>query len=74
MSAYDDYAAEKQALEELVADGYLIARVTELLDGAEVIFVKQGAEKKKVNLLTADARKYLSYLLIAQQKASAKAQ
>ncbi|MBB6634372.1 hypothetical protein [Cohnella thailandensis] len=74
MTAYDEYAAEKQTIEGLVANGYLIARVNELLDGAEAIFVKQGAEKEKVVLRTADARKHLSYLVIAQQNAAGKAQ
>lgn len=70
MSAYDEYAEEKRTLDELLAKGYAIAGVREGLEGAEVLFVKRGAAdtaKLQVHLLTAEARKYVSYLVLVQQ-------
>lgn len=70
MSAYDEYAEEKRMIDELLAKGYAIAGVREGLDGAEVLFVKRGsaeAARAQVHLLTAEARKYMSYLVLVQQ-------
>lgn len=78
MSAYDDYAEEKRVIDELLGKGYAIIHVQEGLEGAEALFEKRSdgkdkgesesqASRVKVWLLTAEARKYLSYLVLVQQ-------
>jgi len=69
MTAYDEYARERAALDGLLAEGYRIVGAAERLDGAEVTLVRAGnpAARAKLHLLTADARKYMSYLVLNQK-------
>lgn len=68
MSAYMEYIEEKRAIDELLAEGYRIVSITEDLDGSAVIFTRGNAayavEQAQLQLLTADARKYVVTLLI----------
>lgn len=77
MSAYEEFAREKRAVDALLQDGYLIAGIDETLEGMEIRFEKRtsdaadansDASKAKLLLLTADARKYVSNLIFSQQK------
>ncbi len=62
MSAYEEAMLEVKNIDGLLAQGYDIVCVYENLSG---MFVELGKEKerKTVQLLTADARKYLSVKL-----------
>jgi tRNA isopentenyl-2-thiomethyl-A-37 hydroxylase MiaE len=75
MSAFDEYAEEKRTIDELIGQGFSIAGMYERLDGADVLFVRKSEPeaRRKVLLLTAEARKYVSYLVLVQQS-EAKAQ
>ncbi|KAA9008389.1 hypothetical protein F4V43_01160 [Paenibacillus spiritus] len=70
MSAYDDYAREKEAVDEQVSTGYAIAGIAEDLDGAVVRFVRgePAPAAAELRLLTADARKYVTTLLVAAKR------
>ncbi|WP_379130172.1 hypothetical protein [Paenibacillus sp. sgz500958] len=67
MSAYEEFAREQRDIDELLFRGYTIKAIEENLDGAIVKFA--GAEPSlataELVLLTADARKYVTSLLIA---------
>jgi len=66
MSASMEYMQEKEALDRYLRDGYEIVRIREDLDGAEVTFrSKATGEVEAVQLLTADARKYITTVLFA---------
>jgi hypothetical protein len=69
MSAYEEYAKEKRAVDTLLQDDYLIAAVNEVLEGMEILFKKRPPESDEAQLLllTADARKYVSNLIFSQQ-------
>ncbi|MBB3110764.1 hypothetical protein FHS18_002831 [Paenibacillus phyllosphaerae] len=75
MAAFDEYMREKESIDELLASGYRITAIREDLDGAAVLFKRAGtpAEVSELQLLTADARKYVVTLLFAalQETASA---
>jgi hypothetical protein len=73
MSAFDDFAKERQEVDGLLFKGYTIAGIQEDLDGARVKFVRSEPAKSTVELLllTADARKYVTTLIFAGQKAAA---
>ncbi|GAE35241.1 hypothetical protein [Halalkalibacter akibai] len=77
MSDYQDFIAEREQIDFLIEQGYQIKSVTENLSGAFVDFelvtpdpngYKEPIER--LHLLTADARKYFSSLIIAQKKLS----
>ncbi|WP_372663600.1 hypothetical protein [Cohnella sp.] len=71
MSAYEEYYAEKQAVDAYLIAGFTIVGINEVLDGMEIRFKKQppdDPDEAELLLLTADARKYVSYLIFAQQK------
>ncbi|MDP4099286.1 hypothetical protein OIN60_21455 [Paenibacillus sp. P96] len=70
MSAYELYAAEKLELDGLVESGYQIRSVQEGLDGADVRLVHPGLPEGEASLrlLTADARKYLTVLLLRERR------
>ncbi|MDQ0192322.1 hypothetical protein [Paenibacillus wynnii] len=70
MAAYEEFAKEQQAIDELLFKGYSIAGIQEDLDGAKVKFVRGEPAKSNVELvlLTADARKYVTTLVFANQK------
>jgi hypothetical protein len=67
MSAFAEFAREQQEVDELLFKGYSIAGIQEDLDGARVVFVRGGSAKGKMELLllTADARKYVTTLVIS---------
>jgi hypothetical protein len=74
MSHYDEFLAEKEKIDALIKQGYVITEVKENLSGAFVDFVLDCEpainEEKKIQLhiLTADARKYFSNIIIKQQR------
>ncbi|AKG36681.1 hypothetical protein [Paenibacillus durus] len=67
MSAYDDFAKEKQEIDDLLLQGYTVTGMLETLDGAKVKFDggEPGSESVELLLLTADARKYVTTLVFA---------
>ncbi|QWU16008.1 hypothetical protein SAMN04487895_102248 [Paenibacillus sophorae] len=67
MSAYDDFAKEKQEIDDLLLQGYAVTGMLETLDGAKVKFDQGEPGKGSVELLllTADARKYVTTLVFA---------
>ena len=73
MSAFAEFAREQQEVDELLFKGYTIAGIQEDLDGARVVFVRGGSAKGKMELLllTADARKYVTTLVISGRQAAA---
>jgi isocitrate/isopropylmalate dehydrogenase len=66
MSAYEDAVLEMKNIDSLLDQGYDIVCVYENLSGM-FVELKKEEEKKNLQLLTADARKYLSIKL--QEKA-----
>ncbi|MBM7701624.1 hypothetical protein [Metabacillus iocasae] len=69
MSSYQEFIAERDKIDYLIQQGYKIKAVTENLSGAFVQFEKsQGHEKDEcvMHILTADARKYFSSIMIHQ--------
>jgi hypothetical protein len=74
MSSYKEFLEEKQKIDELLAKGYQISAVRENLSGAFVEFVPAAnsltlaGEKVELHILTADARKYFSNIIIASQR------
>jgi hypothetical protein len=70
MSAYAEYDKEKRTVDALLEDGFAIVSINEVLDGMEIRFRKLPPEcdEAQLLLLTADARKYVSNLIVSQQK------
>ncbi|RID83536.1 hypothetical protein D1953_15840 [Peribacillus asahii] len=72
MSEYQEYVKERDQIDFLIQNGYRVKYITENLDGALVEFEKSenSSERKKeiLNILTPNARKYLSAKLLGQQK------
>ncbi|MBY3619086.1 hypothetical protein HGO21_05950 [Acinetobacter sp. CUI P1] len=68
MSAFAEYAKEQQEIDGLLFKGYTIASVQEDLDGARIKFVRGEPAKSSIELLllTADARKYVTTLVVAE--------
>ncbi|WP_404331819.1 hypothetical protein [Mesobacillus maritimus] len=73
MSSYKEFLEEKEKIDRLLQKDYEITRVRENLSGAFVEFTnsKNPDEKVELQFLTADARKYFSSIIIANQKKSA---
>ncbi len=72
MSAFEEYAREKRAVDALLQDGYVIVSSGEQLEGMKLKFRRKLAETSEPEftqllLLTANARKYVSNLIIAEQ-------
>ncbi|MFD1884479.1 hypothetical protein [Paenibacillus wenxiniae] len=69
MSAFAEYEREKQQIDEILAQGYIIAAIEENLDGALLHFTpaSPNMERTQLQILTADARKYVTSLLFARQ-------
>ncbi|WP_339318460.1 hypothetical protein [Paenibacillus sp. FSL R10-2734] len=67
MSAFAEYAKEQQEIDGLLFKGYTITSILEDLDGARVTFVRGEPAKSSMELLllTADARKYVTTVVIA---------
>jgi hypothetical protein len=72
MSSYKEFLEEKEKIDGLLQYGYEITRIHENLSGAFVEFTNSKNQEDKVELqiLTADARKYFSSIIIANQKKS----
>ncbi|TFE23192.1 hypothetical protein [Cohnella luojiensis] len=76
MSAYEEFAREKRAVDALLQDGFVIVGTSEELEGMELRFRKRLAGSTespepvyaKLLLLTADARKYVSNLIFSEQQ------
>lgn len=69
MSAFAEFEQEKQQIDAILAQGYTIAAIQENLDGALLHFIQSSshAERTQLQILTADARKYVTTLLFARQ-------
>ncbi len=69
MSAFAEYEREKQQIDAILAQGYIIAAIQETLDGALLHFAPSAphTERTQLQILTADARKYVTTLLFARQ-------
>lgn len=67
MSAFDEFDQERQEIDGLLQQGYSILSIIEDLDGARVKFVHGNPNKVPVwlQLLTADARKYVTTVVLA---------
>lgn len=72
MSAFAEYAKEQEEIDGLLFKGYTIASIQEDLDGARIKFVRGEPAKSSVELLllTADARKYVTTLVVAKLRAA----
>ena len=69
MSSYHEYMAEREKIDFLLQKGFKITAVTENLSGAFVRFERtenNQTEQETLDILTADARKYFSSVLIQQ--------
>lgn len=67
MSEFVQVAAEIAQLDELLDKEYKIESITENLDGSQVI-LRYDNQQTKLNITTADARKYLSVKLQQQME------
>lgn len=70
MAAYEEFLKEQKEVDDLLFKGYAIACIEESLDGAKVSFVRGEPAKSTIEvlLLTADARKYVTTLIFAEQQ------
>jgi hypothetical protein len=71
LSEYQDFLQERDRLDFMVQQGYRIKNIVENLSGAFVQFENAEGENETLQILTPDARKYFSVLLLKQQKAGA---
>ena len=71
MSEYQEFLQERDRIDFLIQQGYRIMNVTENLSGAFVDFEKNEAVNETLQILTPDARKYFSVLLLKQQREGA---
>lgn len=73
MSSYREFEAEREKIDFLLEQGYVISGVTENMSGTFVEFDYQGADperpkQERLHLLHPDSRKYFSTILVQQQK------
>lgn len=71
MSDYQQYLAERDKIDFLLQKGHRIKSVQENLSGAFVEFEKlndSNKETETLHILTADARKYFSVMIIKQNQ------
>lgn len=73
MSDHREFEAEREKIDFLLEQGYIIKGVTENLSGAFVEFEYQGNDKEKsgkerLQVLHPDSRKYFSTILVQQQR------
>lgn len=73
MSSYNEFVAEREKIDYLLEQGYIIKGVTENLSGAFLEFEYQGddssnSKTERLHILNADTRRYFSNILIQQQK------
>jgi hypothetical protein len=68
MSDYQQFLKEQKRINVLFQNGYKITHITENLSGAFVKFQNSKSQNplETIHLLTADARKYVSVMLIQQ--------
>jgi hypothetical protein len=73
MSAYEEYAREKRAVDALLHEGYVIVGSEEELEGMKLKLCKRPEPEEtqepvyaQLLLLTADARKYVSNLIVEE--------
>lgn len=71
MSEYQDFLQERDRLDYMGQQGYQIKNVVENLSGAFVEFENAEGESETLQILTPDARKYFSVMLLKQQKTGA---
>jgi hypothetical protein len=71
LSEYQEFLQERDRLDFMIQQGYSIKNITENLSGAFVEFENQEGENETLQILTPDARKYFSFLLLKQQKTGA---
>jgi hypothetical protein len=71
LSEYQEFLQERDRLDFMIQKGYRIKNVIENLSGAFVEFENPEGENETLQILTPDARKYFSVLLLMQQKAGA---
>ncbi|NIK70058.1 MULTISPECIES: hypothetical protein [unclassified Paenibacillus] len=70
MSAYQEFLEEKQKLDAYIGRQFRIHNVVENLSGATIELVHPGGESAVLQLLSADARKYMSNLVVKQLASS----
>lgn len=71
MSEYQVFLQERDRIDFLVEKGYKIKNIIENLSGAFVEFKKSidsKVDSETLHILTAEARKYFSVVLLNQQK------
>ncbi|MEW4371398.1 hypothetical protein [Paenibacillus kandeliae] len=70
MSAFAEFEKEKMQIDEIMAQGYMVLAIRENLDGALIVFARSNNSKDQtqLQLLTADARKYVTSLLFAKRE------
>lgn len=73
MAVYQEFAEEKEKIDNLIALGYKIAKVRENLSGAFVDFAHPNPpshleKTRQLQILTADARKYFGTVLVLSQR------
>lgn len=73
MSTYDVYVSEREKIDFLLEQDYVIKGITENLSGAFLEFEYRGNDHEKnktetLQILNAEARKYFSTIIIQQQK------
>ncbi|WP_226577059.1 hypothetical protein [Halobacillus litoralis] len=73
MSDHREFEAEREKIDFLLEQGYIIKEVTENMSGAFVGFEYTGSDAEKsqyerLHLLHPDSRKYFSTILVQQQK------
>ncbi|MBA4536314.1 hypothetical protein H1Z61_03950 [Bacillus aquiflavi] len=70
MAESKKFFAERDKIDYLLQKGYRITGVTENVSGAFVEFTKTDSTKEKetLHIMTADARKYFSSILLNKQK------
>lgn len=76
MSEYQEFLQERDRIDFLIQKGYKITNITENLSGGFVHFEKSedhqaDSKKETLHILTAEARKYFSVMVLQQQKEEA---
>lgn len=72
MSAFDEFDQERQEIDALLLQGYSIVSIEEDLDGARVKFIHSspGRVPVELQLLTADARKHVTTVVLCGQRSA----
>jgi hypothetical protein len=74
MSDYNQYLTEREKIDGLVREGFQIKEVQENLSGAFVHFINSANKVETLHILTADARKYFSALILKQNALNEKSE